>query len=191
MMALVGALVAFVTIPPSTAEAAGSGGELRQGATNVVGFSDDRVQILNLINRYGAVHDFGRPEEYADLFTADGEISVGDGPAIVKGRDALVAQAKSDHERFSGGPGPDGKTSSIMRHLISNAQVTLTGSDSAVGQSYVTTIVQKGDLGPAILSVGRYQDRFVKQNGEWRIAHRKIIIDFGNSELGKKLGFTK
>ena len=191
MPALVGALVALAIIPPSTAKAAGSGGELRQEATDVVGSSDDRVQILNLINRYGAVHDFGRPEEYADLFTADGEISVGDGPSIVKGRDALVAQAKSDHERFSGDPGPDGKTSSIMRHLISNAQVTLTGSDSAVGQSYVTTIVQKGDLGPAILSVGRYQDRFVKQNGEWRIAHRKIIIDFGNSELGKKLGFTK
>ena len=191
MPALVGALVALAIIPPSTAKAAGSGGELRQEATDVVGSSDDRVQILNLTNRYGAVHDFGRPEEYADLFTADGEISVGDGPSIVKGRDALVAQAKSDHERFSGDPGPDGKTSSIMRHLISNAQVTLTGSDSAVGQSYVTTIVQKGDLGPAILSVGRYQDRFVKQNGEWRIAHRKIIIDFGNGELGKKLGFTK
>ena len=191
MPMLVGTFVALATIPPSTAIAAGSDADIHQESTPAAGPADDRLLILDLINRYGAVHDFGNPEEYADLFTANGEISVGNGPAIVKGHDALVAQAKSDHARFSGAPGTDGKTSSIMRHLISNAQVTLTGSDSAVGQTYVTTIVQKGDIGPTILSVGRYEDRFLKQNGQWRIAHRRIIIDFGNNELGKKLGFTK
>jgi SnoaL-like domain len=169
--------------PLSAVRAAEAGG----GA----GASADRVLILDLMNRYGAVHDFGSPEEYADLFTADGAIMVGNGPALAKGRDALIAMAKSDHERFSEEPGPDGKTSSIMRHLITNAQISLTGPDTADGTSYVTTIVKKGDIGPAILSVGRYKDQFLKQNGEWRIARRQIFLDFGDNELGKKLGFGK
>src|SRR6478736_4205568 len=80
----------------------------------------DRMLIRELLDRYGVVHDSGTPEEYADLFTADGEIATSaGGPAIVKGRQALIAQAKRDHDRFTTEPGPGGKLTSIMRHLIS------------------------------------------------------------------------
>jgi hypothetical protein len=150
----------------------------------------DRTLIRELMDRYGVVHDSGSPEEYADLFTADGEIAVAaGGPAIVKGREALIAQARRDHERFGTEPAAGGKTTSIMRHLISNAQINLTGADSATGTCYVTTVVKKGDIGPAILSISRYTDRYVRQNGEWRIQRREISIEFGNGALGKELGF--
>src|SRR6478609_6292498 len=80
----------------------------------------DRTLIRELMDRYGVVHDSGSPEEYADLFTSDGEIAVAaGGPAIVKGREALMAQARRDHERFGNEPAANGKTTSIMRHLIS------------------------------------------------------------------------
>lgn len=150
----------------------------------------DRTLIRELMDRYGIIHDSGTPEQYADLFTADGEIAVAaGGPAIVKGREALIAQARRDHERFDVEPAANGKTTSIMRHLISNSQIALTGSDSATGTCYVTTVVKKGDIGPAILSISRYTDRYVKQKGEWRIQRREITIEFGNSTLGKQLGF--
>jgi hypothetical protein len=150
----------------------------------------DRTLIRELMDRYGLVHDSGSPEEYADLFTADGEIAVAPGgPAIVKGRQALMAQARRDHERFGNEPAANGKTTSIMRHLISNAQITITGADSATGICYVTTVVKKGDVGPEILSISRYTDRYAKQGGEWRIQRREITIEFGNSALGKQLGF--
>jgi hypothetical protein len=150
----------------------------------------DRTLIRELMDRYGIVHDSGTPEEYADLFTPDGEIAVAPGaPAIVKGRQALMAQARKDHERFSNEPAANGKTTSIMRHLISNTQITLTGADTATGTCYVTTVVKKGDVGPAILSISRYTDRYAKQNGAWRIQRREITIEFGNGELGKQLGF--
>src|SRR5690349_10317730 len=98
----------------------------------------DRTLIRELMDRYGIVHDSGTPEEYADLFTADGEIAVAPGaPAIVKGREALLAQARRDHERFGNEPAANGKTTSIMRHLISNAQITLTGAGTATGTCYV------------------------------------------------------
>ena len=150
----------------------------------------DRTLIRELMDRYGIVHDSGTPEEYADLFTADGEIAVAPGgPAIVKGRQALIAQARRDHERFGNEPAANGKTTSIMRHLISNAQITITGDDTATGMCYVTTVVKKGDVGPEILSISRYTDRYAKQGGEWRIQRREITIEFGNSALGKQLGF--
>jgi len=150
----------------------------------------DRMLIRELMDRYGIVHDLGSPEEYADLFTADGEIAVAPGgPAIVKGRQALLVQARRDHERFGNEPGADGKPTSIMRHLIGNAQITITGADTATGTCYVTTVVKKGDVGPAILSISRYTDRYAKQDGEWRIQRREITIEFGNGALGKQLGF--
>ena len=150
----------------------------------------DRMLIRELMDRYGLVHDSGSPEEYADLFTADGEIAVAPGgPAIVKGRQALIAQARRDHERFGNEPAANGKTTSIMRHLISNAQITITGADTATGICYVTTVVKKGDVGPSILSISRYTDRYLKQRGEWRIQRREITIEFGNGALGKQLGF--
>jgi SnoaL-like domain len=150
----------------------------------------DRTLIRELMDRYGLVHDSGTPEEYADLFTADGEIAVAaGGPAVVKGRQALIAQARRDHERFGNEPAANGTTTSIMRHLISNALITITGPDTATGTCYVTTVVKKGDIGPEILSISRYTDSYAKQNGEWRIQRREITIEFGNNALGKQLGF--
>ena len=150
----------------------------------------DRTLIRELLDRYGVVHDIGSPEDYADVFTDDGEIAVvAGGPAVVKGREALMAQARRDHERFGTEPAANGKTTSIMRHLISNSQITMTGADSATGTCYVTTVVKKGDIGPAILSISRYTDRYARQKGEWRIQRREITIEFGNGELGKQLGF--
>jgi hypothetical protein len=149
----------------------------------------DRTLIRELMDRYGTVHDSGTPEEYADLFTADGEIAVGGGPVLVKGREALMAQAQRDHDRF-GETDANGRWSSIMRHLISNAQIEITGDTTAEGTCYVTTVVRKGDVGPAILSISRYVDRYVKADGQWRIARREIFLEFGNAALAAQMGFT-
>lgn len=150
----------------------------------------ERTLIRELMDRYGIVHDMGTPEQYADLFTAEGEIATGTGPAMVKGREALMAQARRDHERYTE-TGPDGKTSSIMRHLISNAEITLTGADTATGTCYVTTMVKKGTVGPAVLSISRYVDRYVKAAGQWRIQRREIYLEFGNAELASQMGFGR
>jgi len=84
----------------------------------------DRTLIRELMDRYGTVHDSGTPEQYADLFSPDGEIAIGGGPVLVKGREALMEQARRDHDRF-GETDANGRWTSIMRHLISNAQITL------------------------------------------------------------------
>jgi hypothetical protein len=147
----------------------------------------DRLEIRELMDLYGTVHDIGTPEEYADLFTEDGEIGSG-GRVMVKGREALMAQAVRDHERYTE-TDARGRTSSIMRHLITNAQVKITGENTAEGTCYVTTMVRKGDVGPAVLSISRYIDQYVKVDGKWRIQHRDILLEYGNNELAGLMGF--
>jgi SnoaL-like protein len=147
---------------------------------------DDRFLIMELMDRYGVVHDFGSPEEYADLFTADGEIGT-----RVKGREALMEQARHDHERFSAPPGPDGKVSSIMRHIISDRVVKLTGKDTAEGSCYVITMINDKKEGPLVMSLSRYVDRYARTKSGWRIAHRDIVMESGNQEIGKRLGFGR
>jgi len=151
--------------------------------------AEERLAIIELMDRYGAVHDFGSPEEYADLFTADGEIGTSNGATLVKGREGLIGQAKRDHEKYAAPTGPNGENESFMRHIISNPIVKLTGANTAEGSSYVITLVNDGAEGPKILSFSRYVDRFAKQDGEWKIARREIVRGFGNAELARKLGF--
>lgn len=155
----------------------------------MAGETDDRLAILELMDRYGVVHDFGSPEEYADLFTDDGEIAIGGGPTVAKGRAELIAQGQRDHERFGAPPDKDGNVSSIMRHVISNRVVKLTGKASAEGSSYVLTLINDRNAGLQVLGQSRYQDRYAKVKGEWRIAHRAIFTEAGNEEVAKKYGF--
>jgi hypothetical protein len=159
------------------------------GTTAMAGETEDRLAILELMDRYGVVHDFGSPDDYADLFTEDGEIAVGSGPTLVKGRAALIAQGRRDHERFGAPPDQDGKVSSIMRHVISNRVVKLTGKASAEGSSYVLTLINDRTAGLQVLGLSRYEDRYAKVKGEWRIARRAIFAEAGNAEVARKYGF--
>jgi hypothetical protein len=147
---------------------------------------EDRFLIMELMDRYGVVHDFGTPEEYADLFTPDGEIGT-----RTKGRAALIEQAKRDHERYSAPPDRDGKVSSIMRHIISNRVVKLTGRNTAEGSCYVITVINDKNDGPLVMSISRYVDRYARTKEGWRIAHRDIVLESGNREIGKRFGFGR
>lgn len=153
------------------------------------GQADDRTAIVNLMMRYGEVHDFGTPEEYAAQFTDDGEIAVGN-QVLVKGHDKLVAQAVRDHEKYTITLA-NGQKTFLMRHLVTNTAVESLDGDHATGTSYVTTMIGDGDEGPKALSIGRYLDTFERRGGEWKIARRTIVMDFGNAELGRKYGFVK
>ncbi|HEY5411422.1 MAG TPA: nuclear transport factor 2 family protein [Caulobacteraceae bacterium] len=139
-----------------------AGAILTVPAAALSGQTDDRLQIYELMDRYGVVHDFGTPEEYAGLFTPDAEISIGAGPPVVKGHDALVGMATRDHQRFGGAVTSDGKNALIMRHVVSNRMVDLVGKDAARGSCYVTTLIRTPDNGLAVLSIGRYEDEYVR-----------------------------
>jgi ketosteroid isomerase-like protein len=62
-----------------------------------------------------------------------------------------------------------------LQHVVSNCRFELDG-DVAYGETYLRTVMTDPE-GGQLLSFGRYVDRFERREGEWRIAHRQVIID--------------
>jgi hypothetical protein len=151
----------------------------------------DRVAIHDLMMRYALAHDTTNAALYPDIFAPEAQVLTQNGVVIQDGLDAILAGVESDRARFN--PTADGsvETYGAMRHLVTNTTIDVHG-ETATGVSYVQTEVYD-DVArrPAILSVGRYEDEFVKRDGRWLIARRMIILDWGDQELGVRMGFIR
>jgi hypothetical protein len=147
----------------------------------------DRLLIQEVQNRYALAHDLTDPSLYAGVFTEDAEL-VGAGRVLAKGREALYAVGESDRKRFNADAAEGERSFGVMRHVITNSVIDLTGPDSARGFCYVLTIVNAEGVGPQIMSVGRYEDEFRKVDGQWLISRREIVMDMGNQDLARQIG---
>ena len=61
------------------------------------------------------------------------------------------------------------------RHMMSNFLYEVRGNEAAGQCSMLATLATAG--GYRIFAQGRYLDRLVRQDGVWRIAHRKVETD--------------
>ena len=102
--------------------------------------------------------------------------------------------ATDDHGTFQGSgwdfaealvPAMDESSLSSQHHLT-NVLIELDGDRAAV-ESYVLALHPVRDRASArevhALAGGRYLDRFEKRNGEWKIADRRVVIDWTRASL--------
>lgn len=150
----------------------------------------ERFKITELMTRYAWVHNLTEPEEYANLFTKDGEFVAG-GVVVVKGHDALLELAKKDRADYNPGAAEGKRSFMAMRTIITNPLVTLNPDGTASGVCYVQIVVQAAAGGPQILAQGRYEDQYRKEDGEWKIARRETFLDMTNVSLAKEVGVIK
>ena len=71
-------------------------------------------------------------------------------------------------------------------HCIGNELVNVDG-DTAQGEIYVFAyMTSRGDDGELAdgLMVGRYLDRYERRAGDWKIAHRKFVMDWNQNQPG-------
>lgn len=102
----------------------------------------------------------------ATVFHPDAVIDKGDGEVPVAAFIATVAARHPGVPRAS--------------HMVTNHLIEFTGTDAAFVESWCLAIEQHpGADGPNIDRVYRvrYGDRFDRQAGEWRIAHRTFVVD--------------
>lgn len=115
---------------------------------------------------YGPLRDDGPAEQYADLFTPDGEFHLG--PNVTKGREALIARHIASN------------SNNVWRHNMTDIRLR----ENENGLSGVTRFhIFTGPRGekptaPAREILGDYIDVFVIQNGTCKIKSRKIKIAF-------------
>ena len=141
--------------------------------------TQDYIDIQQLAARYAFLIDTctNGGNDFADLFTPDGEFSVSQewgkaGAKPTKGRAALVSAAGGD----GNGGCRDAKT--LMGYGISHISVNhviTPSADGAVGKSYLLAIGVGGEP-TTIEKQGGYEDVYVKTAAGWRFKSRVHVF---------------
>jgi 3-phenylpropionate/cinnamic acid dioxygenase small subunit len=132
----------------------------------------DRDEIHELLVRYCVALDRMDLAEVASLFTDDCRVEYGAAPALRSRGSSSLAESLQRLWRWA-------RTS----HHLSNVLVAFDDDDSARALSYVIAWHQRED-GSTATVFGRYLDRLVRVEGEWRIADRRMEMN------GADAGFT-
>jgi len=109
------------------------------------------------IAAYAQALDANRPEDIADLFTADGVSEIA-GMATFEGRDAI----RTGYVGFA--------PTQPQLHLVANTVITQT-EDGAIARSDLA-FIQRGEAGWAVQLVGSYDDVLRLDDGQWRFQRR-------------------
>ena len=136
-----------------------------------------REAIRDLVARYNANADSGRFDEVVELFAPDAVMEL---PGeVLEGRGAIDALFRRTRERVVAGT-PDGVRPQL-RHYTSTLQIDLDDADHAHSRCYFEVLMHHG-----LDHWGRYVDDFVRIDGEWKFARRRVTTD-GRREGGSAL----
>ncbi len=131
--------------------------------------SEDYAKIKQLIDRYGQAVDKADAKSLAACYTADVQIIV-PGMPVMSGPDISEMQVQGVKNTFE-------KTQHRMFNIIYDVV-----GDTAEGETYCSAlhIIKTGDMGkPVVLEwLIRYQDKLVRQDNEWKIQRRELIVDW-------------
>lgn len=124
----------------------------------------DRMAIEVLLHNYILSIDSHDKIQFADNFTEDGVYESPWGTAV--GREAILENIAYWHS--------SGITRG-KRHFIGAFRITELSADSARAESNYW--IAEAEQTPAIVATGYYIDRLRKQDGLWKISHRKQQVD--------------
>ena len=119
--------------------------------------ADDRDEIRDLVARYCRYIDTGMADEWAALWTEDGEFDIGGG-TIVSGRPALKEHATHM---------PPG----TVHHLATNLVIDVDGDDATNEMSVLLT------ANGAVVMVARVHDQLRRVDGRWRLHRKSYTVD--------------
>ena len=121
--------------------------------------AEDHLAILNLAGRYAQTIDLGDPKGSADCFTEDGVFDARP-VTLSTGHDELFEFAKA--------------SLSAARHWMGNTVVEGDGDEATMTQ-YLLIVYPGADSKSGVTGV--YRDQLVKQDGAWKIKHRKLDFE--------------
>ncbi|MBB3009811.1 nuclear transport factor 2 family protein [Cupriavidus alkaliphilus] len=124
-----------------------------------------KAAIHALTCRYAQAVDRRDFSKLAALFTADAWLS---GPGFRMDGAQAIADGMASLGQYS-----------TTQHHVHQQLVEVDG-DTATGETYcVANHLYEQDGVPRKLDWGiRYQDRFVRRDGQWRIAARELVVDW-------------
>ncbi|GAB5498326.1 MAG: hypothetical protein PsegKO_06370 [Pseudohongiellaceae bacterium] len=124
---------------------------------------DVRDACSALVIDYAQYRDQFDAESFANLFTEDGILIIGE--SRWEGRDAIRARIEALD------------SSTTIRHHMSSIRITQQDAHHATGVSYAVIYSSPAGSnaisGPAL--IGDYIDRYVLTEDGWRISHRELV----------------
>ena len=132
----------------------------------------DRQAIADVLVRYCNALDSMHLDELASLFTEDCLVSYGPDEKLKSHGSAALRKSLERMWRWA-------RTS----HHLSNILVDFDDADHARARSYVLAWHERPD-GTTATVFGQYRDRLVREDGRWRIAARRMLMN------GSDAGFT-
>lgn len=116
--------------------------------------------IEQLKYRYVRLIDTKQWDELATLFTSDATATYSDGRYSFEGRDAIMGFLRDAMA----------STDMLTSHKVHQPEIAVDG-DEATGTWALDDVVVHLEHNLTIRGAAFYHDRYVKQDGEWRIAH--------------------
>jgi ketosteroid isomerase-like protein len=124
---------------------------------------EDRVEIGELVTRYGLVMDDRDVDAMPDLFTPDVRVRSADGVMDARGRDAAVAMFRG---RFTVlGP---------SNHFTHDRLVEFDADDDDCATGLVLSHAEMQRKGQPMLAAMRYHDVYRRWQGRWCFAERVL-----------------
>lgn len=122
----------------------------------------DWIAICNAKARYCRTLDTKDWDGFRDMFTEDYELDVSDsgGPPVIKGRDAAMAQVQASI------------LTAKTAHQVHTPEIKLNGDEAHAVFAMQDRVVWGPDK--SLTGYGHYHERWVRQNGEWKIAALKL-----------------
>jgi uncharacterized protein (TIGR02246 family) len=146
---------------PATATAPAAGGASVEQRLRRV---EDMLAIQRILVDYSATQDAHDYTGYAALFARNGEWV--NGKNVYKGREAIHKMLVDLY-----GTPPPGYVNADSFHISSNAQVDVDGDHATARSRHL--LVMRGPNGePTPMLAGRYEDEFIREDGEWKIRRR-------------------
>lgn len=140
----------------------------------------DEAAIRRVIDRYCHAVDRGTADDVAALFHPNGTlVATFEDDGVYKGREAVRKWYADYHNNFRA-------KLTQLRHKISNILIDLTGDEARVVSYLDADLIAIGETEPR-RAIGRYDDRFVRDGGEWYFAERAIILYHADERLSELL----
>ena len=143
---------------------------------------EDVESIRTLLEHYIELNESHDYAAYSQMFAKDGELVLRRGRAT--GPEAILAMMNRDFGGSNAANAPRGIT-----HVLSNVKISVTG-DTGTATSRWTMMVPTEDNRVRLGGTGRYGDKLVRENGEWkfqqRIVYRDIPADTPSTPAAKK-----
>jgi hypothetical protein len=124
-----------------------------------------RMHITDTMLAYTRAGDSGRVDDFAATFAPDGVLEVKD--RINRGHVQIAQFVRDTGEIFRIDP-----EYLPARHHVTSLWVELTGADEARGGAYFALVAANG-----LDHWGVYRDRFVRIDGRWYFAHRRVRVE--------------